>query len=159
MDSGQNKPKSSIFRTVNWIQRNSGYFLKKVDGYSREDPPCLRRVDSTKRYPRDIIGEVHADGEIWSACLWQIRELLGGERADKLILAHHFLLSRDASFAEAAEALIQADGQLNGGANQDAIREVFVRRGILQTSKRKRGGYDPFRLDNRPHGRRLRRKA
>ena len=53
--------------------------------YSPEDPPCLRRVDSTKHYPRDIVKEVHSDGEIWSACLWQIRELLGGERADKLV--------------------------------------------------------------------------
>ena len=39
--------------------------------------PCLRRVDSTKRYPRDIVNEVHADGEIWSACLWQIRDIVG----------------------------------------------------------------------------------
>jgi hypothetical protein len=35
MDSSQNKPKSSIFRPVNWIQRNSGCFLKEVDGYDR----------------------------------------------------------------------------------------------------------------------------
>src|SRR5262249_46790974 len=35
--------------------------------YSTDNPPCLRRLDSTKHYPQDIVGEVHADGEIWSA--------------------------------------------------------------------------------------------
>jgi Zn-dependent metalloprotease len=126
--------------------------------YSPEDPPCLRRVDSNKRYPRDIVNEVHADGEIWSACLWQIRGLLGGERADKLVLAHHFLIPRDATFADAAQALVLADRQMNGGANEAAIRDIFVRRGILPSSKLKKSGYDPFRLDNRPRGRRSRRR-
>jgi hypothetical protein len=119
--------------------------------YSPDEPPCLRRVDSTKRYPRDLVHEVHADGEIWSACLWQIRERLGRERADKLVLAHHFLIRRDIGFEGAAEALILADHQLNGGANEAAIREIFVRRGILPSAKRQRTGYDPFRRVNRPH--------
>jgi hypothetical protein len=104
------------------------------------------------------VNEVHSDGEIWSACLWKIREALGRERADKLVLTHHFLIRRDASFAEAAEALILADRELNGGANEAAIRNIFVSRGILQSPKRKKSGYDPFRLDNRPHGHRPNRK-
>ena len=117
--------------------------------YSRDDPPALRRLDSTKRYPRDIVKEVHADGEIWSACLWQIREALGRGRTDTLVLAHHFLIHRAASFENAAEALIAADRQMNAGANEVTIREIFVRRGILQPAKRKRGGYDPFARNNR----------
>ena len=63
--------------------------------YSPEDPPNLRRLDSTKRYPRDIVREVHADGEIWSASLWALREAIGRSACDKLVLAHHFLLKRD----------------------------------------------------------------
>ena len=38
---------------------------------------------------------------------------------------------------------------MNAGANQATIREIFVRRGILQPAKRKRGGYDPFARNNR----------
>lgn len=117
--------------------------------YSRDDPPALRRLDSTKRYPRDIVKEVHADGEIWSACLWQIREAVGRARTDTLVLAHHFLIRRAANFENAAEALIVADRQMNGGANEATIRGIFVRRGILQPAKRKRGGYDPFARNNR----------
>jgi len=105
--------------------------------YSKDDPPCLRRLDSKKQYPKDLDGEVHDDGEIWSACLWQIRKAMGRKAADKLILSHHFLLQKNASFQDAAEALIQADQQLNGGKNGATIRGIFVRRGILGSAKRK----------------------
>jgi hypothetical protein len=106
--------------------------------YSRANPPCLRRLDSKKRYPKDIVKDVHSDGEIWSACLWQIRDLLGRHPADKLILSHHFLVARNASFEDAALALIMADKQLNAGTNEAAIRAIFTRRGILASAKSKR---------------------
>jgi Fungalysin metallopeptidase (M36)/Fungalysin/Thermolysin Propeptide Motif len=112
--------------------------------YSPEDPPNLRRLDSTKRYPRDIVREVHADGEIWSGCLWQLRETIGRTACDKLVLAHHFLIKRDSRFEDAALSLILADRQLFRGAHEAAIRTVFVRRGILKSSARKRTGYDPY---------------
>jgi hypothetical protein len=95
-------------------------------------------LDSKKRYPKDIVKEVHSDGEIWSACLWQIRDLLGRHPADKLILSHHFLVARNASFEDAALALIMADKQLNAGTNEAAIRAIFTRRGILASAKSKR---------------------
>jgi Zn-dependent metalloprotease len=113
--------------------------------YSGAEPPCLRRLDSNKKYPKDIRGEVHDDGEIWSACLWEIRGALGRKAAERLVLAHHFLLTRDAKFEDAAKALITADQQLNQGRNETLIRDVFVRRGILPNAKRgnKRAG-TPF---------------
>jgi Zn-dependent metalloprotease len=113
--------------------------------YSGDDPPCLRRVDSNKKYPKDLRGEVHDDGEIWSACLWEIRQALGRHTAEKLVIAHHFLLTRTATFESAAQALITADRNLNGGQNETALRDVFIRRGILPNPKRanRRAG-EPF---------------
>ena len=110
--------------------------------YSGDEPPSLRRLDSTKKYPRDLVGEEHADGEIWSACLWQLRAAVGAPVADRLVLAHHFLLSPRASFEDAAKALLTADEQLNQGRNAEAIRKVFVQRGILPNTERnnKRAG-------------------
>jgi Zn-dependent metalloprotease len=105
--------------------------------YSGDEPPNLRRLDSNKKYPKDMVHEVHGDGEIWSSCLWQIRAKLGRRAADKVIIAHHFLIKRTATFEDAANALIQADENLNGGANAKEIREVFVARGILKNPKRK----------------------
>jgi hypothetical protein len=115
--------------------------------YSGDDPPSLRRLDSNKKYPRDVHGEVHDDGEIWSACLWELRTALGGPVADKLVIAHHFLLTPSSTFQDAANALITTDQQLNNGRNVDVIRDVFVRRGILPNPKRKnrRAG---FRFDD-----------
>jgi Zn-dependent metalloprotease len=117
--------------------------------YSNDDPPCLRRLDGTKRYPRDMVHEEHADGEIWSACLWQIRDQIGRHRADRLIISHHYLVGRDATFREAAKALVRTDQQLYAGANAAKIAAVFVKRGILPSSKKKRG-YDPNARTNRP---------
>lgn len=105
--------------------------------YSGAMPPALRRLDSNKTYPKDLTHEVHDDGEIWSACLWQLRADLGRATAERLVIAHHHLLKRDATFEQAANALITADKQLNGGANEEAIRDVFIHRGILPNPKRK----------------------
>ena len=114
--------------------------------YSGDDPPCLRRLDSNKKYPKDKTGEVHDDGEIWSACLWELRAALGRKTADKLVIAHHFLLSRFAEFKDGALGLISTDKQLNGGVNETVIRKVFVRRGILPNTARK-GMFAGLRFD------------
>lgn len=79
--------------------------------YSDGTPPCLRRVDGTKRFPDDMTGEEHADGEIWSAFLWTLRTSLGldpVERSDntlRLVLTSHELLTPSATFKAGVAAL------------------------------------------------------
>jgi hypothetical protein len=79
--------------------------------YSTANPPCLRRMDSKKKYPDDMEGEVHADGELWSALLWRLRQGLGRtavQRSDnsiKLVLTSHEFLTPDAEFGDAVAAL------------------------------------------------------
>lgn len=121
--------------------------------YSGDNPPSLRRIDSNKKYPRDLHGEEHDDGEIWSACLWEIREALGGRTADRLIIAHHFLLTPQSSFEDAGNALITTDRQLNEGRNVELIRDVFVRRGIFPNPNRhdKRAGVRYADIVTRSH--------
>ncbi|MEE2674772.1 MAG: choice-of-anchor B family protein, partial [Myxococcota bacterium] len=99
--------------------------------FSSSNPPCLRRVDGTKTYPDDLTGSVHADGEIWSRALWDIRTALGGTTADQLVLEHHFNVPCNASMPDAAAEFIQADVNLNSGVNGNAIRLAFCDRGIL----------------------------
>ncbi len=98
--------------------------------YSNTTPPCLRRVDGTKHYPEDLVGQVHSDGEIWSAALWDLFNTLGKATADTLVLQSHFLVPFGPSFSEGAEAILDADAQLFGGANAAAICDVFGARGI-----------------------------
>lgn len=75
--------------------------------YRTGTPTCLRRLDGNKHYPEDMVGEVHDDGEMWSAALWLIRTALGADKADRVILQHHILLSKDATFNMAGHALIE----------------------------------------------------
>ncbi len=101
---------------------------KGIEGGLEE---CLRRLDSAKHYPEDMVGEVHEDGEIWSACLWQVRKLLGRRKADTVILESHFYLSQYADFQDGAEAIIMAERNLYGGKRSGGLRKIFSERGIL----------------------------
>ena len=102
--------------------------------YSNTNPPCLRRLDGTKHYPEDVDGEVHDDGEIWSAALWQIRGAIGATNADKAIIAAHFLLSPTASFNQGANAIVMSAISLGYRNNQvTAIRTILRNRGFTVT--------------------------
>lgn len=99
--------------------------------YSSTNPPCLRRLDGTKHYPEDVVGQVHADGEIWSAALWQIRGAIGATNADRAVIASHFLLSPTASFNQGANALMMAAISLGYGNHQlNQIRSILQDRGF-----------------------------
>ncbi len=51
--------------------------------------------------------------------------------ANKLVLAHHFLLLRFVGFTADALGLITADKHLHGGTNEVTIRKLFIRCVIL----------------------------
>lgn len=99
--------------------------------YTSSVPHCLRRVDGTKHYPEDVRGEVHRDGEIWSAALWDIREALGDVRASTLIVDAQFDFAVDTSFHDAALATVAAAQRLYGTSAANATRGAFQARGLL----------------------------
>lgn len=102
--------------------------------YSSTNPPCLRRLDSTKHYPEDVAGQVHADGEIWAAALWQIRGSLGATDSDRLVLAAHFLLAPTASFNQGANALVTAAISLGYSNHKvNIVRTTLRNRGFTVT--------------------------
>lgn len=105
--------------------------------YSGEEPPALRRLDSNKKYPKDLTTDEHDNGEIWSASLWQLRTAVGRPVADRLVIAHHFLLNRRARFEDAANALLTVDKQLYQSVHATTIRQIFVARGIFPNPRRK----------------------
>ncbi|NNE07592.1 MAG: T9SS type A sorting domain-containing protein, partial [Gemmatimonadetes bacterium] len=100
--------------------------------------PCWsgRRVDTAKTYPEDVSGSIHQTGEIWSGALWDLREAIGGEAADSVIIESHFFVEPSGSFGfeDAGLALIQADSALTNGRYEAAIRSVLIARGILEGS-------------------------
>jgi Zn-dependent metalloprotease len=103
--------------------------------YAAGVPHCLRRLDSTKHYPENKDGEVHDDGEMWSASLFQIRTALGAAKADKLILQAHFLLSSRATFSDGSNALVTAAINLGLTATEvNNVRTILKNRGFTVTA-------------------------
>jgi hypothetical protein len=99
--------------------------------YTRTVPHCLRRLDGTKVYPADVVGEVHADGEIWSRALWDIRTALGDQVGSTLIIEAQFAFAPDTSFHDAALATVAAAQRLYGTHAANVVTAAFVDRGIL----------------------------
>jgi fungalysin metallopeptidase (M36) len=99
--------------------------------YTTTVPHCLRRVDGTKHYPEDLASprEVHADGEIWSRALWDIRQALGATLADTIIIRAQFGFAVDTSMPAAAAATIRTAG-LYGARAQRAVTAAFAARGL-----------------------------
>ncbi|MFI7011125.1 M36 family metallopeptidase [Streptomyces sp. NPDC050145] len=97
--------------------------------YTSSAPHCLRRVDTDKTYA-DKVGEVHADGEIWSRALFDIRGALGARTADRIIVNAQFDFAPDTSFAAAAEATIATAEKMYGAKAASTVRAAFAARGI-----------------------------
>ena len=94
-------------------------------------PHCLRRIDLNLHYPEDLTGRVHADGQIWSRALWDIRKALGNVKADTIILEAQFAFAPDTSMPAAANATVAAAQQLFGPSAANKVRAAFEARGIL----------------------------
>jgi Zn-dependent metalloprotease len=122
---------ASFFASLKNAERKVRFAEWDVKAAAENNDDCLRRLDSAKHYPEDMVGEVHDDGEIWSACLWQVRKLLGRTRADTVILESHFYLGSYADFRDGAEAIMIAVQNLYGGRKSRALKQIFQRRGIL----------------------------
>jgi extracellular elastinolytic metalloproteinase len=83
--------------------------------------------------------EVHADGEIWVQTLWQLRQALvaklgsesaGSDAAERIITDGMRLSVPEPSYLDMRNAILQADLNAYGGADQDLIWEVFRSRGM-----------------------------
>jgi Zn-dependent metalloprotease len=92
---------------------------------------CLRRVDGHKVYPRDMDGEVHDDGEIWSRALFDINHALGRDQANKLILEAQFQWTPRETFRQGADVIVRVANTLYGATAATKARAAFNGRGIL----------------------------
>jgi hypothetical protein len=98
--------------------------------YDPTAPHCLRRVDSNLHYPENLVGQVHADGRIWSRALWDIRNAVGNVRADTVILEGQFDFG-GTTMTQLATNIVAAAQRLYGMGTANQVRAQFVARGIL----------------------------
>jgi hypothetical protein len=102
--------------------------------YTSTVPHCLRRVD-TDLVLADREDEVHFDGQIWSAALWDIRQRyvdlgLTTRDWDRTLVDSQFDYAPDTSFSAAARATYQKALATDGRAAARAVRDAFGDRGI-----------------------------
>lgn len=74
--------------------------------------------------------EVHNDGEIWAATLWDIEQALGSAAARQLIFTGISLTPPRPTFLDGRDAILQADQVLNSGANKSTLWGIFAARGM-----------------------------
>ena len=91
----------------------------------------LRRVDENLYYPNNLNNQVHHDGQIWSAGLWDFRSAVGREVADNIIVEGMSLMSRNTKMDAAANFLLTAEQQLYGGKWKPYLEWAMDRRGFI----------------------------
>ena len=74
--------------------------------------------------------EVHADGEIWSETLWDLRNRLGSRLTESLVTRAMELSPANPTFLDQRNAILMADTVVNGGRAHDRIWKVFAHRGM-----------------------------
>jgi len=110
-----------------------------VGEYSTGNPVGIRRAAYTvpansvhDSYADVCVGgcQVHRDGEVWAATLWDLRTQLGATITDNIVLNGMKFTPNRPSFLNARDGILQADQNLNGGVNRCAIWTVFARHGM-----------------------------
>jgi hypothetical protein len=86
--------------------------------------------------------EVHNDGEIWTATLWDIRKTLSQTIADKLVMNGLKSTPCNPSMTDARDAILAADVAANAGANRTNLWTVFARHGLGYSANGKDGDID-----------------
>jgi len=115
-------------------------------GFYTANQNGIRRYDmNPKRYPEDIVGEVHADGEIIAGAWWDVGQLLNINYMNKLFTDTHWALVTGPDGTEGqvyydilVEALLADDVPSNGGDNNICngtpngvqIKQGFANHGI-----------------------------
>jgi hypothetical protein len=97
-------------------------------------PHCIRRFDTNLTVERRV-NRIHADGQIWSQALWEIRggyEDLGmSTRAwDTTLILSQFDYAPDTTWQAAARATYLVAQDRDGQAAADLVRDRFAARGI-----------------------------
>jgi Zn-dependent metalloprotease len=74
--------------------------------------------------------EVHNDGEVWAAALWDLNRTLGKSLTDSLVLNGMKNTVTSPSMLNARDGIIAADNAVNGGTHVCQIWTVFARHGM-----------------------------
>jgi len=105
-----------------------GEYIAQRHGLPRRG---IRNLDTMKRCPDALVGEIHKDSELVSSALWSARQELG-PRLDGLVLDSLAGLPEDARFEDFAAHLIEVAAMADpDGSVAQTLAETFAERGLL----------------------------
>jgi hypothetical protein len=107
------------------------YWVFQWDGHNEFWAGRVTNYPAT--YPGGLVGQVHSDSQIWASTLMQIWDDIGRRATDENFLEALSMLNGSSNQADAAQAFVQADVNLHGGANLVAIEHWFNLRGYNVT--------------------------
>ncbi|MFT4603884.1 MAG: PKD repeat protein [Rhodothermales bacterium] len=90
-----------------------------------------RSTDYAGRFPFDLTGAIHTDGQIWSSAMISILDQIGRDKSDRLFLEGLSMTGSGSNTEDAARAVLKADSLLFGAADADVMINAFVERGFL----------------------------
>ena len=137
-----------ILACVYFSERGGGYQREVFEDWCFADEGGMRRVDGNKVYPTGWVNSVHADGEIWSAALWNIYLAIGGDSTEaqereaardellKTVIMSHSSVSNDATMPDGAEAFLNTNTEDDEYRGRHLIEmlDSFHDRGIIECS-------------------------
>jgi hypothetical protein len=74
------------------------------------------------------LGEVHDVGELWAATLWDVRKATSAAIAEQLVVSGMKLTPCNPTMLQARDGIIQADANINAGANRCKLWAAFAGR-------------------------------
>jgi len=74
------------------------------------------------------LAEVHDVGELWAAVLWDVRKAVGAATVEQLVVSGMKLTPCNPTMLQARDGIIQADANLNAGANRCTLWRAFAGR-------------------------------
>ncbi len=107
-------------------------------GFTEEDAAIenyARDLRAERRCPDDLVSEVHADSEIFSSALWAMRQELGAQVADTIVLYAALELTDKSDFDAAAELTVQGAGDLYGPETGAKVEAIFTARNLLECDR------------------------
>ncbi|RMI03620.1 MAG: T9SS C-terminal target domain-containing protein [Calditrichaeota bacterium] len=126
-----------------WTPADPQYFwVFQWDGHNEFWPGRITNYTAT--FPGGLTGQIHTDGQMWSSTLMQIWDDIGREATDSDFLEALSMTNANSGQDDAAQAFVQADINLYGGAHLWSIEQWFTQRGYPITIPVPQIAHDPL---------------
>lgn len=108
---------------------NQSDWVYQWDGHNEFWPG--RNLRNNKIFPSAITNQIHVDGEIFGAALYELAREIGMDSTVKLVMGTIPMLMPALSMPQCAALVLRADSLINGGVNRWPIIKAFYPKGLL----------------------------